>query len=62
MRIMDNKLFTVEPSSGSLMPGQCQTVTLTYGHDFAGTDRLPILFKIMRGREVLVSSYANNFL
>ncbi|XP_041477861.1 LOW QUALITY PROTEIN: cilia- and flagella-associated protein 65-like [Lytechinus variegatus] len=55
MRIMDNKLFTVEPSSGSLMPGQCQTVTLTYCHEFAGTDRLPVLFKIMRGREVLLN-------
>ncbi|XP_071497349.1 cilia- and flagella-associated protein 65-like [Diadema antillarum] len=55
MRIMDNKLFTVEPNKGDLAPGQCQTVTLTYAHDFAGTDRLPVLFKIMRGREVLLN-------
>ena len=56
MRIMDNKLFHVEPKHGKISPGQSQTVTLSYCHDFAGTDRLPVLFKITQGREILVSS------
>ena len=55
MKVMDNKLFTVEPRRGRLEPGECQTVALTYKHIMAGTDRLPILLKLMRGREILVS-------
>ena len=57
MRIMDNKLFNIEPSRGKLRPGQSQTITFTYNHDFAGTDRLPVLFKLTRGREILVSNF-----
>ncbi|XP_077997157.1 cilia- and flagella-associated protein 65-like [Glandiceps talaboti] len=55
MRVMDNKLFSVEPNQGTLDPGQCQTITFTYRHDFPGTDRLPVLFKLMRGREILLN-------
>lgn len=55
MRVMDNKLFTVEPSRGQLAPGQQQAISFSYKHDFAGTDRLPVMFKISRGREILVS-------
>lgn len=55
MKVMDNKLFLVEPKKGRLEPGECQTVTLTYKHTMAGTDRLPVLLKLMRGREILVS-------
>ncbi|XP_071792552.1 cilia- and flagella-associated protein 65-like [Asterias amurensis] len=55
MRIMDNKLFNIEPSRGKLRPGQSHTITFTYNHDFAGTDRLPVLFKLTRGREILLN-------
>ncbi|XP_033103427.1 cilia- and flagella-associated protein 65-like [Anneissia japonica] len=55
MRIMDNKLFDIQPRKGHLDPGQSDTITLTYNHDFAGTDRLPVLFKVMRGREILLN-------
>ncbi|XP_006820550.2 cilia- and flagella-associated protein 65-like [Saccoglossus kowalevskii] len=55
MRVMDNKLFSVEPNKGTLQPGQCQTITFIYRHNFPGTDRLPVLFKLMRGREILLN-------
>ncbi|XP_038048739.1 cilia- and flagella-associated protein 65-like [Patiria miniata] len=55
MRIMDNKLFCVEPRCGKLGPGQCQTITFAYKHSFPGTDRLPVLFKLTRGREILLN-------
>ena len=51
---MDNKLFEVEPRKGKLHPGENVTVTFTYRHLMAGTDRLPVLFKIENGREILV--------
>lgn len=55
MKVMDNKLFSVEPQEGKLQPGECRTVTFTYRHNMTGTDRLPVLLKLARGREVLVS-------
>ena len=55
MKVMNNKLFTVEPRIGQLDPGQRQTVTLTYRHIMAGTDRLPVLLKLTRGREILLN-------
>ncbi|XP_075037134.1 cilia- and flagella-associated protein 65 [Mixophyes fleayi] len=55
MRIQDNKLFTVNPKSGNLTPGQQQTVQLMYRHDFVGTDRLPVLLKVSHGREILLN-------
>lgn len=55
MKVMDNKLFTIEPKTGKLAPGECKTVTMTYKHTMAGTDRLPVLLKLARGREILVS-------
>ena len=56
MKVMDNKLFTIEPKSGKLQPGEQQTIVLSYRHIMAGTDRLPVLFKLARGREILVSA------
>ena len=55
MKVMDNNLFTIEPKKGSMEPGECKTVTFTYKHTMAGTDRLPVLLKLARGREILVS-------
>ncbi|XP_060117268.1 cilia- and flagella-associated protein 65 isoform X2 [Heteronotia binoei] len=55
MRIQDNRLFSICPKSGNLLPGQEQTVHLSYRHDFFGTDRLPVLLKISHGREILLN-------
>ncbi|XP_050388962.1 cilia- and flagella-associated protein 65 [Patella vulgata] len=55
MKVMDNKLFTIEPKRGHLQPGECQTVTFTYQHTMAGTDRLPVLLKLAQGRELLLN-------
>lgn len=54
MRVMDNKLFSIEPRQGQLAPGQEQAISFSYRHEFAGTDRLPVMFKVSRGREILV--------
>lgn len=55
MQVMDSKLFSIEPRGGKLLPGESHTVTLTYSHTLIGTNRLPVLFKVMRGREILVN-------
>lgn len=56
LKVMDNKLFTIEPSKGKLSPGETCGVTLTYKHSMIGTDRLPVLLKLTHGREILVGS------
>ena len=55
MKVMDNKLFSVEPKHGRLEPGECKTIAFTYNHVMAGTDRLPVLLKLARGREILLN-------
>ncbi|XP_078326129.1 cilia- and flagella-associated protein 65-like isoform X1 [Crassostrea virginica] len=55
MKVMDNKLFSIEPQQGKLEPGECKTVSFTYRHTMAGTDRLPVLLKLARGREILLN-------
>ncbi|XP_067843127.1 cilia- and flagella-associated protein 65 isoform X2 [Heptranchias perlo] len=55
MRIQDNRLFTVEPKSGCLFPGERETIQLTYRHEFTGTDRIPVLLKLSHGREILLN-------
>ncbi|KAK7484650.1 hypothetical protein BaRGS_00024058, partial [Batillaria attramentaria] len=40
---------------GKMEPGATQVVTLKYHHTMAGTDRLPVLLKIARGREILLN-------
>jgi len=54
LKVMSRKLFRVEPKSGKLSPGESCTITVTYEHLTIGTDRLPVVFKISRGREILV--------
>lgn len=56
MKVMDNKLFSIDPQQGKLEPGECKTVSFTYRHTMAGTDRLPVLLKLARGREILVKA------
>ncbi|XP_077974570.1 cilia- and flagella-associated protein 65-like [Styela clava] len=55
LHIQDNKLFTVSPKKGKLNPGQNQTILLQYKHDIAGTHRIPVLFKLENGREILLN-------
>ncbi|XP_013412505.1 cilia- and flagella-associated protein 65-like [Lingula anatina] len=55
MKVMDNKLFDVVPRKGKLQPGETQTITLSYNHTLPGTDRLPVLLKLARGREILLN-------
>ncbi|XP_046903244.1 cilia- and flagella-associated protein 65 [Hypomesus transpacificus] len=55
MKVQDNRLFSVSPRTGRLLPGQQKAVQFSYRHDFAGTDRLPVLFKLSHGREILLN-------
>ena len=54
MKVMDNKLFTISPKSGKLQAGGSCAVTFTYHHLMPGTDRVPVLLKLSRGREIMV--------
>ncbi|XP_060910642.1 cilia- and flagella-associated protein 65 [Labrus mixtus] len=55
MKIKDNRLFSVSPRSGTLLPGQQRAVCFSYSHNFTGTDRFPVVFKISFGREILMN-------
>ncbi|XP_047455942.1 cilia- and flagella-associated protein 65 isoform X2 [Mugil cephalus] len=55
MKVQENQLFSVSPRSGTLLPGQKRAVHFSYRHDFAGTDRFPVVFKLSHGREILLS-------
>ncbi|KAK7168813.1 hypothetical protein R3I93_004958 [Phoxinus phoxinus] len=55
MKIQEHRLFSIFPRSGKLQPGQQRTVQFTYRHEFVGTDRLPVLLKLSRGREILLN-------
>ncbi|XP_071368292.1 cilia- and flagella-associated protein 65 [Centroberyx affinis] len=55
MKVQDNRLFSISPRSGTLLPGQQRAVHFSYRHDFAGMDRLPVLFKLSHGREILLN-------
>ena len=48
-------MYLVSPKTGTLTPGEKGMVLLSYKHDIIGTHRIPILFKIDNGKEVLVS-------
>ncbi|KAJ3182506.1 hypothetical protein HDU85_002604 [Gaertneriomyces sp. JEL0708] len=47
--ILDNGIFTISPKAGRLEPGEATHVTMTYSHEFAGTHRLPVLFRLKNG-------------
>uniref|UniRef100_H2Y6N0 Abnormal spindle-like microcephaly-associated protein ASH domain-containing protein n=1 Tax=Ciona savignyi TaxID=51511 RepID=H2Y6N0_CIOSA len=55
LHIQDNELFTVTPNKGTLKAGESKMIVLTYKHDVPGTHRLPVLFKIEHGKEVLLN-------
>ena len=54
INVVRNSLFTIEPKSGSLGPGEKVVVRCAYLHTSLGTSSLPVLLKINRGREVMV--------
>ncbi|XP_071348758.1 cilia- and flagella-associated protein 65 isoform X2 [Trachinotus anak] len=54
MKVQDNQLFSISPRAGTLHPGQQRAVHFSYSHDFAGTDRFPVVFKLSYGREILL--------
>ena len=58
MKIQDNKLFSVTPKQGALEPGEAMRVQLTYRHAMLGQNKLPVLLKLAKGREIMVR---NNF-
>ncbi|KAE8299504.1 Cilia- and flagella-associated protein 65 [Larimichthys crocea] len=55
MKVQDNHVFSVSPRSGTLLPGQQRAVRFSYSHDFAGTDRFPVVFKLSYGREIMLN-------
>ncbi|XP_029386708.1 cilia- and flagella-associated protein 65 [Echeneis naucrates] len=55
MKVQDNRLFSISPRAGTLHPGQQRAVYFSYSHGFAGTDRLPVVFKLSYGREILLN-------
>ncbi|XP_008257396.3 cilia- and flagella-associated protein 65 isoform X1 [Oryctolagus cuniculus] len=55
MRVQDNCIFSISPKAGGLSPGQEEMVQFKYSHVFTGTDRLPVLFKVSHGREILLN-------
>jgi len=60
LKVMNNNLFSVEPKKGRLSAGEACTVTLTYQHTMLGTDRISVMFKLSRGRQILVRSFIND--
>lgn len=54
MKVQDNKLFTIEPKKGHLEPGEMVRIKMVYKHLFTGQNRLPVLLKIAKGREIMV--------
>jgi hypothetical protein len=55
MKVQDNKLFTIEPKKGHLEPGETARITITYKHIFTGQNKLPILMKLAKGREIMLN-------
>ncbi|XP_008291748.1 coiled-coil domain-containing protein 108, partial [Stegastes partitus] len=55
MKVQDNQLFSISPRSGTLLPGHRRAVHFSYSHDFSGTHRLPVVFKLSHGREILLN-------
>ncbi|KAK2906267.1 cilia- and flagella-associated protein 65 [Channa argus] len=55
MKVQDNHLFNISPRSGTLSQGQQRAVHLSYSHKFVGTNRIPVMFKLSYGIEVLLN-------
>ena len=55
MKIQDNKLFIIEPTKGRLEPEEIVQIKITYKYLFVGQNKLPILMKIAKGREIMLN-------
>eukprot|EP00795_Rhopilema_esculentum_P013350 gene13350-4200_t len=55
MFVLDQGLFSIHPKKGKLFAGESQVVSLAYSHSAVGVHRLPVLFKVSRGREILLN-------
>lgn len=53
--VVNNRLFSVKPKQGHLNVGERVIVECSYKHSHLGTSQLPVLLKINRGREIMVS-------
>ncbi|CAF4004346.1 unnamed protein product [Rotaria magnacalcarata] len=55
MKLQDNKIFSINPKKGTLKKGSNVTITITYKHIFAGQHTLPAIFKVGRGRQIMLN-------
>ncbi|CAF1104404.1 unnamed protein product [Rotaria sordida] len=55
MKLQDNKIFSINPKKGILKKGSNVTITITYKHIFAGQHTLPAIFKVGRGRQIMLN-------
>ncbi|CAM2698531.1 unnamed protein product, partial [Rotaria socialis] len=55
MKLQDNKIFCINPKKGTLNKGSNVTITITYKHIFAGQHTLPAIFKVGRGRQIMLN-------
>ncbi|OAJ44042.1 hypothetical protein BDEG_27330 [Batrachochytrium dendrobatidis JEL423] len=47
--ILDNNIFCVTPKHGSLCPGESVNAIMSYSHEFAGSHKLAVVFKLYNG-------------
>eukprot|EP00106_Octopus_bimaculoides_P000217 XP_014767659.1 PREDICTED: coiled-coil domain-containing protein 108-like isoform X2 [Octopus bimaculoides] len=55
LKILEENIFTVTPQKSVVQPGESIDVRLSYNHTHLGTYRLPVLFKMKYGREILIN-------
>lgn len=55
MKLQDNKIFSINPKKGILKKGSNVTITITYKHIFPGQHTLPAIFKVGRGRQIMLN-------
>ncbi|XP_013095381.2 cilia- and flagella-associated protein 65-like isoform X1 [Biomphalaria glabrata] len=55
IKVMENKFFEITPKKGTLKSGETCNITFQYSHSMIGTNRLPVLLKIARGREIMIN-------
>ncbi|PAA81244.1 hypothetical protein BOX15_Mlig015079g2 [Macrostomum lignano] len=55
LKVQGQRLFSVTPSKGQLEPGAQVVIRAAYSHRVPGTDRLPVLLKVNKGREILIN-------
>lgn len=55
LKVQGQRLFNVQPAKGQLDPGAQAVIRASYSHTAPGTDRLPVLLKVNKGREILIN-------